>query len=426
MFAQLRCQAIDDDELARFGGGNVAAHEARVCHFHERQLRSSTVLKLAAVDTAGTSTKSKPGPFSARSMLRAGKSSVATSKARFVAMQAEHDQSALHAYQTIAAEFSARVRALTHEQLLRSTPCKGWTVADVIHHVTADHNDALGSRMASQAADKDPVGAWSAVAARYAAALGSRQDLADAAEPSVLNLALHNWDIAVALGTDATFTPETLRFVQGFADAAGDRIYTDGAFAKLDLDTTGYTTQDAVLVHFGRHPARWRHLDPADRTDLAALISLRVAATAEQRREAGRPEPTAGEVEEFAGALRTWVQQEQQHRTFYLVHLGQELIGMASMLAYRRMPKPGTAPGVWCYVGNLYVEARHRGAGVGQRLLTAMLDDAREWGAVRAVLSPSARSVPLYRRTGFGDADDLLVNPLGRSPLAGSTAPRPR
>nr|MDQ3382874.1 hypothetical protein [Actinomycetota bacterium] len=151
-------------------------------------------------------------------------------------------------------------------------------------------------------------------------------------------------------------------FVQEFADRAGDRIYADGAFARLDLDPAGLSQQERLLGHFGRHPATWRRVDDQDPAERAALASLRSGSAAERRRDAGLPPLTAGEEQEFVSRLHTWLDDEQGHRRHYLADLGGQSVGMAGMLVYRRMPKPGASPGVWCYVGNLFVAAEHRNA----------------------------------------------------------------
>jgi GNAT superfamily N-acetyltransferase len=76
------------------------------------------------------------------------------------------------------------------------------------------------------------------------------------------------------------------------------------------------------------------------------------------------------------------------------------------------MPAPGRDGGGWGYVGQAFVRAEHRDAGVGRLLLDAALAEARALGFDRVVLNPSARSVPFYRRAGFVPADGLLVHPL--------------
>ncbi|CAN5892634.1 hypothetical protein BH24ACT8_BH24ACT8_20440 [soil metagenome] len=315
-------------------------------------------------------------------------------------------------YRRAAKEFTERVRGLSVADLARSTPCQGWSVADILRHVIQDHEESLGAAPTEVGGD-GLVARWHSSTRAYAAAIASdRAHLSGAAELTALDLALHGWDLAVATGVDATLSAATLAFVQEFADRTGDRIYADGAFAQLDLDPAGLSQQERLLGHFGRHPATWRRVDDQDPAERAALASLRSGSAAGRRRDAGLPPLTAGEEQEFVSRLHTWLDDEQGHRRHYLADLGGQSVGMAGMLVYRRMPKPGASPGVWCYVGNLFVATEHRNAGVGHRLLTAMLDDARAMGAARVVLSPSARSVPWYRRNGFGDADGLLVNPL--------------
>ncbi|MHB1594557.1 MAG: GNAT family N-acetyltransferase [Streptosporangiaceae bacterium] len=53
--------------------------------------------------------------------------------------------------------------------------------------------------------------------------------------------------------------------------------------------------------------------------------------------------------------------------------------------------------------------AAYRNQGVGGRMLSVILDHARESALARVVLSPSARSVPFYRRAGIRAADKMLV-----------------
>jgi GNAT superfamily N-acetyltransferase len=97
---------------------------------------------------------------------------------------------------------------------------------------------------------------------------------------------------------------------------------------------------------------------------------------------------------------------------FWLAAAGEEPVGMVNVRVFDRMPTPGRAAGRWGYLGNLYVVEDHRGRGTGRRLIDAVVDHGRAAGFVRIVLSPSERSVPLYRRAGFVPADRLLVRHL--------------
>jgi GNAT superfamily N-acetyltransferase len=71
----------------------------------------------------------------------------------------------------------------------------------------------------------------------------------------------------------------------------------------------------------------------------------------------------------------------------------------------------------------MFVREDVRNRGIGSVLLTAILAAADERGYARLVLSPSARSVPFYRRAGFVVPDDragddrLLVRPASDSRL---------
>jgi hypothetical protein len=56
-----------------------------------------------------------------------------------------------------------------------------------------------------------------------------------------------------------------------------------------------------------------------------------------------------------------------------------------NLVLFERMPWPGPDPGRWGYLANA---------------------DGHDFA--RVVLSPSQRSIPLYRRAGFGPADALL------------------
>jgi GNAT superfamily N-acetyltransferase len=137
--------------------------------------------------------------------------------------------------------------------------------------------------------------------------------------------------------------------------------------------------------------------------DLPALVALRRAWT--QERRGVPPDPTFGE--RFAA----WFHAEAHQRTFWLAEHDGAAIGMANLLTFVRMPGPGTPDGHWGYLGNMYVVPTHRDAGVGRRLLDAVVAHADAAGLERIVLHPSERSIPFYRRAGFGDADQLLLRP---------------
>jgi GNAT superfamily N-acetyltransferase len=140
-------------------------------------------------------------------------------------------------------------------------------------------------------------------------------------------------------------------------------------------------------------------------TDVAVLAVLRRAWAEEQ---AGGPLTDPDFEQNFAD----WYAAERTRRITWLVELGGEPAGMLNLVLFRRMPKPGRPISQWGYVSNLFVLAGHRDRGVGRLLLDAALDHARVHDFDRVVLSPTDRSVPFYRRAGFGDADTLLLHPM--------------
>ena len=135
--------------------------------------------------------------------------------------------------------------------------------------------------------------------------------------------------------------------------------------------------------------------------DVDALIDLRGAWSTERGAPADDTLPTR-----FAA----WFERERAQRTFWLAMTRSGApIGMVNLLTFERMPTAGRDSGRWGYLGNMYVRPEHRNRGVGRLLLGALVAHADAAALERIVLSPTERSVPFYRRAGFGAADQLLL-----------------
>jgi GNAT superfamily N-acetyltransferase len=144
----------------------------------------------------------------------------------------------------------------------------------------------------------------------------------------------------------------------------------------------------------------------ATRSDVPVLAALRRAWTEEGR--GGIDD--AGYEEAFAA----WFEREEHQRTTWLAEVDGVAVGMLNLLVFTRMPRPAAGPpppSRWGYVANVYVEPGARDAGVGRRLLDAVLAHADAEGFARLVLSPSERSVPFYERAGFAPATSLMLRP---------------
>jgi GNAT superfamily N-acetyltransferase len=143
----------------------------------------------------------------------------------------------------------------------------------------------------------------------------------------------------------------------------------------------------------------------ATKGDVAALANLRRAWVEEY---AGAPIDDDRYESDFAD----WYDAETGRRTTWLATVGAEAVGMLNLTEFRRMPQPGVPRRRWGYIANVFVRPARRDLGIGKQLLDAALAEAAERGYVRLVLSPSAGSMPFYRRAGFVPADSLLVLPL--------------
>ena len=148
------------------------------------------------------------------------------------------------------------------------------------------------------------------------------------------------------------------------------------------------------------------------------MVSIRLAGADDSSRVAALRrewvEEYAGaavEDDTFEGAFSAWFDRERDHRVMWLAEADGQPAGMLNMMVFTRMPRPGRARSEWGYVANVFVRAGHRDAGIGARLLDVCTTYADEHRFVRLVLSPSERSVRLYRRFGFEPASSLLVRP---------------
>jgi len=144
--------------------------------------------------------------------------------------------------------------------------------------------------------------------------------------------------------------------------------------------------------------AEIRQAGPAD---LAAIGRLRRAQAAELAGEHGDPS--------FERRFAAWSERESARRITWLAEVDGQLAGLMNLAIFERMPRPGRPDSCWGYLANAFVLAAYRDQGIGRQLLDAVLGHARQHDFARVVLSPSERSVPFYRRAGFGPADALLL-----------------
>jgi GNAT superfamily N-acetyltransferase len=128
--------------------------------------------------------------------------------------------------------------------------------------------------------------------------------------------------------------------------------------------------------------------------DVGVLASLR---------RSWNEENLGGPVDDpnFEAAFREWLVAERSTRTFFVVEVDGAAVGMANVKRYDRMPVPGSRAGCWGYVGNVFVLADHRSAGIGRALMDEVVAWASEAGLAHLRLAPSPLSESFYARLGF-------------------------
>jgi GNAT superfamily N-acetyltransferase len=111
----------------------------------------------------------------------------------------------------------------------------------------------------------------------------------------------------------------------------------------------------------------------------------------------------------FADRFTSWMDAQHGWRTFWVAREGVRPVGMVNLLVIQRMPRPHLPSGGWGYLGNLFVLPDHRRRGVATLLVEALLARAADGGLERVITHPSERSLPFWRRSAFGEAQDLFV-----------------
>lgn len=149
-------------------------------------------------------------------------------------------------------------------------------------------------------------------------------------------------------------------------------------------------------------PPRIRLAIPADARALAELRwDFRVA-------EAGG---AAESRDEFMSRCGTWIEERLSQDSAWhcwVAEVEGAVAGNLWLQVIEKIPNPVPEPESHVYVTNVYVAPAHRGAGIGEALVRAAMEFAREISADSAILWPTDRSRSLYQRFGFALPTDLL------------------
>lgn len=179
--------------------------------------------------------------------------------------------------QTVAARFDAANAPLTAvidaapaTAWDRPSPCEDWAGRDVVGHLIETQRSFLTGRGIDLGPDPDATGD---PARAWADHVGTVRPLLDDAAVAgqaydgyfgpttigetivrfyVLDMVVHRWDLARAVGADDRFTPEELDQIEADLESYGDAAYTQGVFAAGVEAPDGADRQARLLARMGR------------------------------------------------------------------------------------------------------------------------------------------------------------------------------
>ncbi|HYJ54297.1 MAG TPA: TIGR03086 family metal-binding protein [Mycobacterium sp.] len=180
-----------------------------------------------------------------------------------------------------------------------ATPCVGWTLADLLTHMTAQHHgfaaaargrgaglDVWRPEPFAAAISADPSGTYAAAARDVLAAFATDgvdetpfalpefgRDVTVAGEMAMgfhfVDCVVHGWDVAATLGTPFTLPADVIAAVLPLVFAVPDGEFRDAAhspFARAlaptpKLEQSGDDDFARILRHLGRQPG-WARAHP--------------------------------------------------------------------------------------------------------------------------------------------------------------------
>jgi GNAT superfamily N-acetyltransferase len=149
----------------------------------------------------------------------------------------------------------------------------------------------------------------------------------------------------------------------------------------------------------------------ASPADLPAVARLRWRWVVEENGTAD-----ALDEDEFVATFVAWAAEHSgTHRRFVAERDG-TVIGMALLALTARAPSPRAPRRLSGDLLCVYVVPDARDAGVGTRLVEAVVEEADRLGVERVVVHSSERAVPAYDRAGFASDEQLRhrrLRPVG-------------
>jgi uncharacterized protein (TIGR03086 family) len=179
-------------------------------------------------------------------------------------------------YRRACERYGEHVHAIRDDQWKSPTPCSEWDVTALVNHLITEvawvpplvggrSVADVGGELSGDLGGDDPGGAWD----RYAPAsieavaepgamertvqLTKRQIPASEYTTEVfVDLLIHGWDLARAIGADETLDPESVELVYQQMKPHEDELNSSGVFGTHVTPPDGADTQTQLLAVFGR------------------------------------------------------------------------------------------------------------------------------------------------------------------------------
>src|SRR5690349_7396434 len=184
----------------------------------------------------------------------------------------------IQAHGVAMTEFDRRVRAIAPDQWARGTPCREWSVRDLVGHLVYEQlwaPELLAGCTVKQVGDRfdhdnlgdDPLVSWvvAAAAAREAwlepSALARTVSVSSGTMPAeeycwqmTADLAVHAWDLARSIGADERIDPELASAVLAYVEGTIDDWSGSSMFDSPVPVSSGADDQTRLIGLLGRKP----------------------------------------------------------------------------------------------------------------------------------------------------------------------------
>lgn len=122
--------------------------------------------------------------------------------------------------------------------------------------------------------------------------------------------------------------------------------------------------------------------------------------------------PPAIAREAFITHFADWAREHADSHRCTVAVRDRELIGMAWLAVFERVPTPESSLRFTGDLQSVYLIPEARAGGIGSRLVTAAIEQARALDIQKITVHSSTRAIPVYARNGFEDSPKLLMADL--------------